>query len=186
MMRPIHCLALVLAAASLAGCRREARRFTEVPPSSPPGTIVKVSGGFIPGPQQAPEQVTNAYLHNAWAVSEGETLYNQMNCVGCHFHGGGGIGPALMDSAWIYGGAPENIFQTIQQGRPNGMPAWGTRLTSQQIWQLTAYVMSMSGRLKKDVEPGRTDDMQVRTQEQGTPRQPAVPYGGPPPSTVFP
>jgi cytochrome c oxidase cbb3-type subunit 3 len=170
----------------LAGCRREERRFREVPPSSSPGAVVNVSGGFAPGPQQPGVEVTTTYLHNAWAVSEGETLYNQMNCVGCHFHGGGGIGPPLMDAEWIYGGRPQNIFQTIQEGRPNGMPAWGARLSNDQIWKLTAYVMSMSGRLAKDVEPGRQDDMQARTQEQGTPRQPPLPYGGQPPSTVFP
>lgn len=179
-------LALALAAAAMAGCAREERRFREVPPSAPPGGVVVVSGGFIPGGHQAQVQATNAYLHNAWAVSEGETLYNQMNCVGCHFHGGGGIGPPLMDAKWIYGGQPENIYLSIQQGRPNGMPAWGTRLTSDQIWKLTAYVTSMSGRLAKDVAPGRQDAMQARTQEQGTPRTPALPYGGTPPSSVLP
>ena len=41
--------------------------------------------------------------------------------------GGGGIGPPLMDDRWIYGSAPENIYASIVQGRPNGMPAWGGR-----------------------------------------------------------
>jgi cytochrome c oxidase cbb3-type subunit 3 len=177
---------LLLAAATLASCKREERRFHEVPPSSPPTQAVTLSGGFTPGPRQPDLQVTSAYLHNAWAVAEGETLYNQMNCSGCHAHGGGSIGPPLMDAQWIYGGEPENIFRSIQEGRPNGMPAWGPRLSAEQMWKLTAYVMSLSGRLPKTVEPGRTDHMQVRMQEQGTPRQHPIPYGGQPPSSVFP
>jgi len=42
-----------------------------------------------------------------------------------------------------------------------------------------AYVRSMSGLLRKDIAPGRGDDMQVRPQEQATqkatPVQSAVP-----------
>ena len=30
-----------------------------------------------------------------------------------------------MDDKWIYGYEPEQIFATISQGRPNGMPAFG-------------------------------------------------------------
>jgi cytochrome c oxidase cbb3-type subunit 3 len=45
------------------------------------------------------------------------------------------------------------------------------------VWQIVAYVRSMSGLLRKDVAPGRTDDMQVRSQEQAT--QKAVPVTDP-------
>jgi cytochrome c oxidase cbb3-type subunit 3 len=105
---------------------------------------------------------------NAYAVSEGKRLYNAWNCSGCHFQGGGGIGPPLMDDQWIYGSQPENIFETIVEGRPNGMPSFGGRLGNDQVWQLVAYVRSMSGLLAKDVASGRNDDMQVRSQEQST------------------
>ena len=96
------------------------------------------------------------------------TLYNQFNCSGCHFQGGGGIGPPLMDAQWIYGSEPENIYETIVEGRPNGMPSFKGRLGNDQVWQLAAYVRSMSGLLAKDVATGRNDDMQVRSQEQST------------------
>ena len=49
-----------------------------------------------------------------------------MNCVGCHSHGGGGMGPALMDGQWRYGGRIDQIATTIAEGRPNGMPAGAT------------------------------------------------------------
>jgi cytochrome c oxidase cbb3-type subunit III len=123
--------------------------------------------------------VNSPYEENAYGVSQGKTLYNQYNCSGCHFQGGGGIGPPLMDADWIYGSRPENIFETIAEGRPNGMPSFGGKIPTDQIWQIVAYVRSMSGLLRKDVAPGRSDAMQVRPQEQSTekarPVQSAIP-----------
>src|SRR4051794_8116437 len=72
--------------------------------------------------------VINKYEENAYALSQGQQFYNKFNCVGCHSHGGGGMGPALMDDEWIYGSNPEQIFATIVQGRPNGMPAFGGKI----------------------------------------------------------
>ena len=103
----------------------------------------------------------------AYAASQGKWLFSQFNCSGCHSRGGGGMGPPLMDAAWRYGAAPENVYASIAQGRPNGMPSFRHRLTQGQTWQLVAYVRSMSGLLDKDVAPGRDDAMHVRSQEQG-------------------
>jgi cytochrome c oxidase cbb3-type subunit 3 len=114
--------------------------------------------------------VRNPYERNAWAVSEGRRLFTSFNCVGCHAHGGGGMGPALMDAWWIYGSEPVDIYAVIVEGKPNGMPAFGGKLTDPQIWQLVAYVRSLSGeRLRKDVRPGRSDHMRVRPSEQSGP-----------------
>jgi len=177
---------VMMVALAVSACEREQRRFRETPPSATPGGEVETSGGFVPGPPLPDVKAVTPYLDNAYAVSEGKSLYLQMNCVGCHFHGGGGIGPPLMDDRWIYGSQPENIYQSIEEGRPNGMPAWGSRLSSDQMWKLTAYVMSMSGQVKKDVAPGRDDHMQGKKQEQSTEVRPPRNYGGQPPSTVFP
>src|SRR5207253_2077767 len=83
----------------------------------------------------------------------GKQLYARLNCVGCHANGGGGIGPPLMDPAWIYGGFPSAIYESIVEGRPNGMPAFGGRLADSQAWQLVAYVQALSGQLRRDVRP---------------------------------
>jgi cytochrome c oxidase cbb3-type subunit 3 len=121
----------------------------------------------------------SAYAENAYAVAEGKRLFSQFNCVGCHALGGGAIGPALMDEEWIYGSAPENIFASIVEGRPNGMPAFGGKIVTTQVWQLVAYVRSLSGRIRKDVAPGRDDALQAKAQEQATteeqPRQSFTP-----------
>ena len=67
-------------------------------------------------------------------------LYHKFNCVGCHFDGGGGIGPALIDDEWIYGSSIDHIAATIRQGRPNGMPSFHAVLKDEEIWQLAAYI----------------------------------------------
>nr|HVW71014.1 cytochrome c [Steroidobacteraceae bacterium] len=84
------------------------------------------------------------YYDNAEAVTTGKRLFGQYNCSGCHSNGGGGMGPSLMDDEWIYGGRLEQIHQTLVEGRPNGMPAWGGKIPDQQLWQIAAYVRSMS------------------------------------------
>ena len=67
-----------------------------------------------------------------------------MNCTGCHFSGGGGMGPALTSGHWRYGGRIEQIYESIAQGRPNGMPSWQFVLGPTQMWELAAYVKSLS------------------------------------------
>jgi cytochrome c oxidase cbb3-type subunit III len=94
---------------------------------------------------------------NAYALSQGKTLFRWFNCSGCHSNGGGGMGPALMDDKWRYGNNPEDIYTSIMAGRPNGMPAFKGRINEDQAWQLVAYVRSMSGWARKDAAPGRSD-----------------------------
>jgi cytochrome c oxidase cbb3-type subunit III len=163
-------LYLSVAVVSLTGCERERRAFRDSPPGTPALTIVTQSE-LHAGPLTPPISVESPYDGNAYAASEGKRLYNQYNCTGCHFQGGGGIGPPLMDKEWIYGSQPENIYASIVEGRPNGMPSFRNRIVPQQVWQLVAYVRSMSGLLRKDVAPGRSDDMQVNAQEQQTTKQ---------------
>jgi cytochrome c oxidase cbb3-type subunit 3 len=178
---PLAAALAVLASLALSGCEREERDFhgSAAPPA---GTVRETD--LQPGPPTRHVTVRGPYEGNAYGVSEGKRLYNQFNCSGCHFQGGGGIGPPLMDAQWTYGSAPENIFETIVEGRPNGMPSFRGKLGTDQVWQLVAYVRSMSGLLAKDVASGRNDDMQVRSQEQSTTKatpEQAAPPGPPPP-----
>jgi len=145
----LACAALVLVA-----CEREQRRFSEVAPASGRPT------------HPTPQAQANPAEGNAWAVAQGKQLYRAYNCNGCHANGGGGMGPALMDATWLYGSAPDEVYTSIVQGRPNGMPAFGGRIPDQQVWQLVAYVRSMSGQLRVDIRPTRDDHMQVKESEQ--------------------
>lgn len=166
--------AVLLAVATMAGCEREQRRFSEPAGDNvtltTPATDLKAGGQAAPpGAQAGPDAGRSPYDENAFAISEGQRLFEWFNCTGCHAHGGGAIGPALMDGVWIYGGEPDQIYATIVQGRPNGMPSFGARIPRQQVWQLVAYVRSLSGELRKDVEPGRRDAMHTRPAPAQTP-----------------
>jgi cytochrome c oxidase cbb3-type subunit 3 len=98
---------------------------------------------------------------NKLAIAAGKQLFGEMNCTGCHFNGGGGMGPALMSGHWRYGGRIDQIYASIAQGRPNGMPTWQDSLQPEQIWQLAAYVKSLSAPVPSSAsqiaEPGTSD-----------------------------
>lgn len=153
------CVCLCLSVA----CKREQRQFT-APPATMKSYTVTMSE-IHPGTTQ-PAPLQNPSEQQAYDVNQGKQLFTQYNCSGCHFNGGGGIGPPLMDAQWIYGSNPENIYSTIVEGRPNGMPSFRAKIPDSQIWQLVAYVRSMSGQLRKDVAPTRNDDMNAHRSEQ--------------------
>jgi cytochrome c oxidase cbb3-type subunit 3 len=162
---------LVFALTLCVSCKREERILRQPPPANDVLNTVQISG-LNPGANSIPTPPSsNMYEESAYAVSEGQKLYEEYNCVGCHAHGGGGIGPALMDRDWIYGSEPGNIFATIIQGRPNGMPSFRNRIPQYQVWEIVAYVRSMSGLLPKGVSPNRTDEMQVKEAESSTSKQ---------------
>lgn len=158
------------AALLLAACDREKHQSLSspvgetVPAGQSPNTIFP--GGSTPPPLDARARL---FDNNANAISEGQQLFSMMNCVGCHSHGGGGMGPALSDDEWRYGGRIDQIAASIADGRPNGMPSWRGKLTDQQIWQLAAYVRSLSGLPSKDAVSSRADAMSAGTPQTLTP-----------------
>ncbi len=118
------------------------------------------------------------YQDNAWGMGEGKRLYSAYNCAPCHgMNGGGAIGPPLMDDMWIYGSQPDQIYASISQGRPDGMPSFGGHIPAQQIWQLVAYVQSMSGQVSSIAAPSRNDDLSAVPSESRRPPQVPVQTG---------
>jgi mono/diheme cytochrome c family protein len=53
------------------------------------------------------------------------------------------MGPSLQDGRWHFGGSNGEVFQSIYEGRPDGMPAWGGRISDADIWRLVTYVRSL-------------------------------------------
>jgi cytochrome c oxidase cbb3-type subunit 3 len=166
-----------LAAAALlviaSGCDREERHAR----GKPIGETAAISGTpdtIYPGNSKPPplDPRAAAYEGNADAIAQGQRLYTWMNCVGCHSHGGGGMGPPLMDGKWRYGGRIDQIASSISEGRPNGMPSWRSKLTPEQIWQLAAYVRTLSGQERKDAVGARADTMSNTPPQTQTVRQP--------------
>ncbi|WP_166265779.1 cytochrome-c oxidase, cbb3-type subunit III [Marinobacter caseinilyticus] len=88
---------------------------------------------------------------NEDALKMGQRLFSN-NCAVCHGSAArGAIGfPNLADDAWLYGGEPENILYTLNNGRQGAMPAKGLmpNMTAEQVNQVVNYVLSFSGREK--------------------------------------
>jgi len=151
----------------IGGCQREERPFRVAVPYIGPQDGPRLST-LQPGPEMPVKHVRNDYEDNAWVLSEGKRLFQLYNCSGCHFNGGGGMGPPLMDQKWIYGSAPEQIFSTIMEGRPNGMPSFRGKIPDQQVWQIAAYVRSMSGLVPIDAATNRNDDIHPGVQPENS------------------
>src|SRR5437762_1544646 len=155
-------------ALALAGCGREARDLRPDPRSAAAVRPVPLAANRA-GPESSlaierpGEVLVGRYDENAWAISEGKRLYQAYNCSGCHARGGGGIGPPLMQSATRrFPDSPEDIYRTILQGRTSGMPSFAGRIPAYEIWQIVAYVRSLSGLVPRNAAPGRDDHMEGR------------------------
>jgi cytochrome c oxidase cbb3-type subunit 3 len=157
---PYSLLVLCLCAA----CKKEERTFNSQPMSGAEKNLQVSELAPGPGHPKTPP-VQNTYENNAWGMSEGKRLYEFYNCVGCHAHGGGGMGPALMDQKWIYGSESQQIFASIVEGRPNGMPSFRGKIPEEQVWQIVAYVRSLGGLTSSGVDPGRDDHIKGKLPE---------------------
>jgi cytochrome c oxidase cbb3-type subunit 3 len=163
-MKPL--LLAISVALLLSGCYREERPLPTSPPGASPPAPLRISS-VQPGESLPGASTSNPLEENAYATSQGKRLFKQFNCNGCHGGAGGGdSGPPLMDDKWIYGHDPANIFASIMQGRPNGMPSFGGHIPEEQAWQIVAYIRSMSGQLRPDVAPSRSDSLSAGKPEQ--------------------
>jgi cytochrome c oxidase cbb3-type subunit III len=163
---------LVLAGAGLVWVRdgRDLRP-TPLAEAQRPGGVTLATNypGGQPPPRPPP---ASRYEETGYDVSEGKRLYTQFNCIGCHAMGGGSIGPALMDERWIYGAEPRNVYETIVEGRPNGMPSFRNRIPDQQVWQIVAFVRSMSGLVPAYARSSRNDGLAAKGPESLVPASP--------------
>jgi cytochrome c oxidase cbb3-type subunit III len=106
---------------------------------------------LAPGAAPNRPSIKNPAQGDAQARDRGMKYFINFNCIGCHAdNGGGGMGPALSNNLFLYGSEPENIFLSIYQGRPNGMPAWGAVLPEAVIWDLVTYVGKISNEPSRD------------------------------------
>jgi cytochrome c oxidase cbb3-type subunit 3 len=86
----------------------------------------------------------NPFEGNAAEIATGAKLYVSYNCVDCHgADGSGAMGPAFVDGRWHFGGSAPEVYESIFQGRPDGMPAWGGLIDRASIWRLVSYVRSL-------------------------------------------
>ncbi|MFC3072546.1 cytochrome-c oxidase, cbb3-type subunit III [Shinella pollutisoli] len=102
-----------------------------------------------------------------FAVSGGAAAF-RVNCVQCHGSGAAGSAgyPNLNDDDWVWGGSVDEIYHTIAHGirhpgdddtRISEMPAFSDILQPEEIKQVAAYVVSLTGTPADAsmVEPGQ-------------------------------
>jgi cytochrome c oxidase cbb3-type subunit III len=112
---------------------------------APRGMIDVPVSHLFPGAVPSVPNFQNPNEGDPQSGTRGMKYFTSLNCIGCHAdNGGGGMGPSLSAGNFVYGSQPANIFLTIYQGRPNGMPSWGGVLPPSVIWDLVSYVGKLS------------------------------------------
>ncbi|MGH6808185.1 MAG: cytochrome-c oxidase, cbb3-type subunit III, partial [Ensifer adhaerens] len=110
--------------------------------------------------------IADPQLHQ-FAVAAGASAF-KVNCAQCHGSGAAGSAgfPNLNDDDWLWGGKPEEIYQTVAHGirytgdddtRVSEMPSFADILKPEEIKQTAAYVVSLTGTPSDAalVEPGK-------------------------------
>jgi cytochrome c oxidase cbb3-type subunit 3 len=93
---------------------------------------------------------TNPFHGNEAAIAEGSQVFTE-TCVACHLPNAQGlVGPSLVDPYWKYGSSDPELYATVADGRPGGMPGWSSLLGAEKIWKVLAYLET----LPKTREPG--------------------------------
>ncbi len=76
-------------------------------------------------------------------VAAGKKLYGTL-CVSCHGENAkGGVGPDLTLSKYKYGKARLDITKSIAEGRPDGMPSFGSQINAEQVESLVEYLLTL-------------------------------------------
>ncbi len=104
------------------------------------------------------------------------------HCGGCH---GQDLG-SFVEREWSYGNSMEEIIESIMEGyENNGMPAYGSTLSTQEIEVLTNYILTeIDGKTKEMLEEDNpdlsglisSDDLSFRL-ETMTDEIPGIPWG---------
>ncbi len=89
------------------------------------------------------DETTATLMKDAGDLSKGKALF-ETNCVTCHnSKGEGNIGPNLTDKNWIYGFDIKDVFKTLKNGTPNGMPEHNSKFNPVQLQQVASFVLSL-------------------------------------------
>ncbi|MBI2512252.1 MAG: c-type cytochrome [Opitutae bacterium] len=86
---------------------------------------------------------------NSEFVNSGKQTFDSL-CVQCHLPSMKGksenptaVGPNLVDTAWIHGGTPKEVYATVSKGvLAKGMPTWEPVLGQKKVVEVVSYVLS--------------------------------------------
>jgi cytochrome c oxidase cbb3-type subunit 3 len=125
--------------------------------------------------REANRPSANPYRGDVAAIAKGEETWTTI-CVACHLPEGTGlVGPSLVDPYWKYGNSDAELFSTVSDGRPLGMPPWGPQLGAEKIWQVLAYMETLPkasamgiGSPEHDAaQAAAASDVEVETKDEG-------------------
>ncbi|MHB1006904.1 MAG: c-type cytochrome [Chloroflexota bacterium] len=114
--------------------------------AAPAVTVIATLGATVAPTRQAtppaPAATAVAVAPAGGNVDNGRQLFQQ-NCNACHPNGDQGVGPTL-HGVGFRGQFPDDasVVQIVANGR-GGMPAFGSRLSPQQITDMVAYMRSL-------------------------------------------
>ena len=141
--------ALMLWGAALTGCAPEKR---ELSPTSP-----------LTDPSSPHDQRASMFEGNSWNLSQGSLYFTWYRCGQCHGDDAKGI-LDLGDDRLRYGGSIKDVFASIADGRPGGMPGYRGRMPEEQLWEVSAYVRCLH---KTKPAARRRQDLDQQGQPQG-------------------
>ena len=136
--------------------------------------VAAFSPGLLPFAAAAPQQpkhaagsqtppdaakMKNPVASSPTSIAAGKKLYDGQ-CASCHGTAGKGDGKAgallkptpsdLTDADWKYGQTDGAIFTVIRDGaKQTGMRAYGSRIPTNDIWNLVNYVRSLNSKTTK-------------------------------------
>ncbi|PNU20853.1 cytochrome C [Geothermobacter hydrogeniphilus] len=93
--------------------------------------------------RSAPDTSASTTRPGQFSIEAGQKIFAG-NCAMCHGpEGEGGIGPDLTAATYRYGRDATTVRETISKGRPNGMPAFGTQLSAEDLTNVVGFVLSL-------------------------------------------
>jgi cbb3-type cytochrome c oxidase subunit III len=97
-------------------------------------------------PQQMAPSAVKPGSAEQTEYAAGYALFSK-TCRVCHGNEGNGRGsrkgPSLQRSEYTYGRTREAVLESIRNGRPNGMPAYGKVFSQEQLDNLASYVLTL-------------------------------------------
>ena len=105
-------------------------------------------GAPPPGRRGGPVGPPNPFAGNLAAIEQGAVSYNT-NCAACHGTYGAGTQTGTELASGMRADLADQdsvIFKRIKGGAPGTlMPAWGGKLSDDDIWKIAAYIRGMRG-----------------------------------------
>ena len=135
--------------------------------------------GALPSEDESPSEQQRVPQGEAAIAAEGENLYGQ-HCASCHGQQGTGLGafPPLAGSEWVTGD-PDTAIRILLHGLQgrievdgrsynNVMPAFGRRLSDEEVAALLSYIRSSWGNETETIRPEEVAE--IRRQHSGRAR----------------